>query len=171
MSDHADVVLGPLVETDSETLFKWINDRDLVLNSGPYQPVGSLDHRRWFDAAQGRPDAAIFAVREPGGRLLGTCQLVNRSAIHQSAELQIRIGESGDRGRGVGTAAVRRLLEFGFRDWNLHRVQLFVIAGNERALRTYEKCGFRREGILREAVHVDGSFRDLLVMGVLRDET
>ena len=170
MPNDADVVLGPLVEADSRQLFEWINDRALVLLNAPFRPVGSSTHRDWFESVQKREDTAIFAIREKSGRLVGTCQLVNRNPVHKSAELQIRIGDPGDRGRGYGTAAVRQLLEFGFRDWNLHRIQLHVIEGNEAALRTYEKCGFKREGVLRQAVHIDGAYRDLIVMGVLRDE-
>src|SRR5712664_805598 len=169
MSNEVGIVLGPVMDEDSETLFRWINDRELVLLNGPYQPVASLHHRDWFRSVQDRPDAVIFAIRDRDGRLVGTCQLVNRSPVHRSAELQIRIGDAQHRGRGYGTKAVELLLQFAFRDWNLHRVQLFVIEGNEAALRTYEKCGFKREGVLREAVHVDGKYRDLVVMGVVRD--
>ncbi|HCF99315.1 MAG TPA: UDP-4-amino-4,6-dideoxy-N-acetyl-beta-L-altrosamine N-acetyltransferase [Chloroflexi bacterium] len=170
MSEEAGVTLGPLMEGDSKKLFDWINDRELVHLNGPFRSIGSTHHRKWFDAVQERDDVAIFAIREKGGRLIGTCQLVNRNPVHQSADLQIRIGDTKDRGRGYGTAAVQSLLQFAFRDWNLHRVQLFVIEGNEAAMRTYEKCGFKREGVLRQAVHIDGQFRDLVVMAVLRDE-
>ena len=170
MSDERAVTLGPLIEEDSQTLFEWINDRELVHLNGPYRSIGSASHRKWFDTVQERDDIAIFAIREKTGRLVGTCQLVNRNPLHRSAELQIRIGNKEDRGRGYGTAAVEALLQFAFRDWNLHRVQLYVIEGNEPALRTYEKCGFKREGVLRQAVHIDGGYRDLIVMAVLRDE-
>lgn len=170
MSEEAGVTLGPLIEEDSKKLFDWINDRELVHLNGPFRSIGSTHHRKWFDTVQERDDLAIFAIREKGGRLIGTCQLVNRNPLHQSADLQIRIGDRKDRGRGYGTAAVQSLLQFAFRDWNLHRVQLFVIEGNEAAMRTYEKCGFKREGVLRQAVHIDGQFRDLVLMAVLRDE-
>ena len=169
MSDDAAVRLTPIAEEDSQTLFAWINDRELVLLNAPYRPIGPSHHRKWFESIQDREDVVIFAIREKGGRLVGTCQLVNRNPTHRSAELQIRIGDPQDRGRGYGTSAVRQLLDFAFRDWNLHRVQLYVIEGNEAALRAYEKCGFKREGVLREAVHIDGSYRNLIVMGVLRD--
>jgi RimJ/RimL family protein N-acetyltransferase len=171
MPDGIGVVLAPLLEQDSQKLFEWINDRELVLLSSPYRPIGSAHHRTWFESVQQREDTAIFAIRDKAGRLIGTCQLLNRNALHQSAELQIRIGEPADRGHGYGTAAVELLLQYAFRDWNLHRVQLFVIDGNAAAIRTYEKCGFKREGVLRQAVYADGRYRDLIVMGVLRDES
>ena len=170
MAKEAEVFLGPVMEEDSATLFNWINDRDLVLFNAPYRPISDLHHRQWFEAIQHREDSVIFGIREKTGRLVGTCQLVNRNQVNQSAELQIRIGDERDRGRGFGTAAVRQLLRFAFQDWNLHRVQLAVLDGNEAALRAYLKCGFQKEGLLRDAVHIDGKYRDLIVMGVLRNE-
>jgi RimJ/RimL family protein N-acetyltransferase len=169
MSTTAEIVLGPVTEEDSETLFNWINDRDLVLLNAPYRPIGAAHHRKWFESLQDRDDMVIFAIREKSGRLVGTCQLLNRNPVHRSAELQIRIGDPSDRGRGFGSSAVQQLLQFAFRDWNLHRVQLYVIEDNEAAIRTYEKCGFKKEGVLQQAVHIDGSYRNLIVMGVVRD--
>jgi diamine N-acetyltransferase len=164
------VVLGPVREEDSATLFEWINDRELVLLNAPYRPVDSARHREWFESIRNRDDVTIFAIRDMEGRLVGTCQLLHRNPVSLNAELQIRIGSPSDRGRGYGTAAVRQLLDFAFNDWNLHRVQLFVLEGNDAAIRTYEKCGFKLEGVLRQAVHIDGQYRNLIVMGVLRDE-
>jgi len=163
------VKLGPLLEDDSNTLFDWINDRDLVLYNAPFHPIDSTSHREWFDAIRKRKDVSVFAIRNPE-RLIGTCQLHTIDPIHRSAELQIRIGVEGDRGRGIGTEAVRLLLHHGFHDLNLNRVFLHVFAGNERAIRAYEKVGFKREGILRQAAHIDGRYVDVLVMGVVRDE-
>jgi len=162
------VKLGPLLEDDSNTLFDWINDRDLVLYNAPFHPIDSTSHREWFDAIRKRKDVSVFAIRNPE-RLIGTCQLHTIDPIHRSAELQIRIGVEGDRGRGIGTEAVRLLLHHGFHDLNLNRVFLHVFAGNERAIRAYEKVGFKREGILRQAAHIDGRYVDVLVMGVVRD--
>ena len=95
------------------------------------------------------------------GRLIGSCQLHGIHPVHRSAELQIRIGEAGERGRGHGTEAVTLLVDFAFRDLNLRRVALHVLATNERALKMYERIGFVREGVLREAAHVDGEYVDV----------
>ena len=53
---------------------------------------------------------------------------------------------------------------------NLHRVELKVLASNERAQHVYEKCGFSKEGIIRKAVYKNGEFVDLLLYGILKDE-
>jgi RimJ/RimL family protein N-acetyltransferase len=161
--------LGPLSDADSETLWRWINDREQVLFNAPYRPVHEAAHREWFGSALKRPDAAIFAIRTiEESRLIGVCQLHSIHPVHRSAELQIRIGDEAWRGKGCGREAVQLLLTTGFHDLNLHRIYLHVLVGNSVAVRLYEKLGFVREGLLREAAHIDGRYQDLLVMGILR---
>jgi RimJ/RimL family protein N-acetyltransferase len=62
------------------------------------------------------------------------------------------------------------MLGFAFRELNLHRVQLDVFAFNPRAIRCYEKAGFRHEGTLRDAFFRDGVFHDVHRMAVLETE-
>ena len=53
---------------------------------------------------------------------------------------------------------------------NLHRIDLYVDAENERAIACYRKCGMTEEGCLRAARYQRGRYSDQLVMGILRDE-
>ena len=71
---------------------------------------------------------------------------------------------------GYGTEAARLMLRLAFERIGLHRVGLSVFAFNERAIRSYQKAGFRVEGRLREAIARDGRYWDEIQMGVLRDE-
>lgn len=165
------VELTALRDTDRELLFEWINDREDVLLNAGYSPVHERDHTEWFDSIRHRPDIVIFGIRTLGDdELVGSCQLLNVDQRHSTAGLQIRIGKDEARGKGYGTEAVRLLVAHAFRDMNLERVQLHVFAGNDRAIRAYEKAGFRREGLLRSAVYLDGQRSDVVVMGILRDE-
>ena len=165
------VQLGPLEPGDSQTLFRWINDRAEVLHNAPYRPVTWVQHQAWFEAVQKSHDTVLFAIRERStGKLLGTCQLTGIHPVHRSAELRIRLGDEASRGKGLGTEAVRRLLDFAFADLNLERVWLHVFDDNARAARVYEKCGFKHEGLLRNAAYIDGRFRSIRVMGILRGE-
>jgi len=85
-------------------------------------------------------------------------------------ELAIAIFDPGERGRGVGTFAVRKMCEVAFTELRAHRVELGVYPDNVAAIRVYEKCGFRREAILRKYIHHDGKWRDLLWMSLLRKD-
>ena len=90
--------------------------------------------------------------------------------VDKRASLAIGLLRLEDQGRGLGTEAVRRVLEYGFDELGLHRVSLRVLAGNIRAIRCYEKCGFQVEGRERETVFLDGAWRDDLIMGLLSRE-
>jgi RimJ/RimL family protein N-acetyltransferase len=163
------VELTPLRPEDSPLLFEWINDRALVGLSAPFRPVSQAEHDAWFEQIRSRDDVRIFGIRE-GGRLVGTCQLHSIHLVHRSAELQIRIGAPDARGRGIGTAATRRLLEIGFHQLGLHRVYLHVFATNDPARWLYERTGFRVEGVQREAVCIEGDWVDVLLMAILAAE-
>ena len=163
------IMLAPLRDDDSRSLFGWINEREDVLLSAPYKPVHGADHAEWFDAIRSSPDTVVFGIRlVEDDRLVGSGQLHGIDARARSAELQIRIGEEDARGRGLGGEALQLLLRHGFDDLNLRRIWLRVFATNERALRAYEAAGFVEEGRLREAAYVDGGFVDVVVMARLR---
>lgn len=164
------VRLRPLRNADARLLYDWITDRELVLLNSAFHPVSEADHEAWVAAMMAkRSDLVIFVIEERAtATATGTCQLLNINWRHRSAELQIRIGDAASRGKGLGTEAVRLLCEFGFADLNLHRIYLQVFASNARAIRVYEKAGFIREGVLRQAVHIDGQWEDVVPMGLIR---
>ena len=165
------VALTPLGTDDLPALMSWINEREQELFNAPYKPVHESQHQAWFEGIQARNDVVIFGIRLLQDRkLIGSCQLHSVDHVHRSAELQIRIGNTSQRGRGYGLEAVRLLLEFAFNDLNLHRVYLHVFSTNTAAIRLYEKAGFKKEGMLREAAHINGKYIDVAVMGILRDE-
>ena len=65
------------------------------------------------------------------------------------------------------TAAAKLMIQLGFEELELHRLFLRVYAENERAIRSYEKSGFRKEALLREDVYIDGEYKDIVLMGIL----
>jgi RimJ/RimL family protein N-acetyltransferase len=163
-----EVLLRPLLPQDSDALFRWINDRETVVFNAPFEPVARADHDRWFEAINTCASVRIFAIVErASGALIGSCQLLNITPRHRSAELQIRIGEPAYRGKGHGTQAVKALLDYGFGRLGLHRIALTVRADNERAIRSYRKAGLLPEGVLRDAAFIEGRYVDLLCMAVL----
>ena len=72
--------------------------------------------------------------------------------------------------RGYGQDAIRVLLKYLFMDTAAHRVELEVLDFNLRAIQCYKRCGFKEEGKKRKTCFSDGSYRDIIIMGILREE-
>ena len=62
------------------------------------------------------------------------------------------------------------LMNFIFEEMNINKIKLNVYAFNERAIKSYEKCGFKKEGLLRQEIFRQGKYNDEVVMGILREE-
>jgi RimJ/RimL family protein N-acetyltransferase len=116
-------------------------------------------------------DALAMAIHERrSDRLIGTCAFSQLDGDNGSALYHITIGEKDAWGRGFGTEATRLMLEHAFGPLGLHRIALFVFEFNERAIRTYQRCGFVIEGRARESIFRDGQWWDEIAMSVLQSD-
>jgi RimJ/RimL family protein N-acetyltransferase len=132
--------------------------------------VHSPNHAEWFENIAKDNLRIIFAIRPANSaKLIGTIQLTDIHPIHRSAELIIRIGAEENRGIGFGAEAVGLLVRFAFQERNLQRIWLRVFADNVRAIRAYEKAGLVHEGVQRRACFINGRWRDLVMMAILRE--
>lgn len=103
-------------------------------------------------------------------KLIGGVGLWISSWTHADAWLGISVGDREYWGRGYGTDAVRLAVHYGFAELGLRRISLGLHAYNERALKSYEKVGFKLEGRMRKDGMRDGVRYDSLWMGILREE-
>lgn len=114
------------------------------------------------------PDGYTWAV-EYEGHCIGAAGLrVNRDQ-HRAA-FWIGLFVADLRGRGLGRQVTRLILDWAFGDLGLHRVELEVLATNHRAIRCYLACGFRQEGVRREAELYPDGWHDFIEMAVLDSE-
>jgi len=163
------VSLRALEEADLPMVVKWLNDEGVSehLLSLPMTAVN--DQAAWLDEAQSREER-VLAIETLEGELIGDCGIYKLAWEERSCHLWIMIGDRRYWDKGYGTDAVRAMLAHLFDEMNLHRVQLTVAGSNARAIRAYEKCGFRREGTLRSSRFKNGGYRDDVVMAVLRGD-
>lgn len=116
-------------------------------------------------------DSYPFAIRRhDDDAMIGFADIDDVQWANGTAWVSIAIGDPINRGLGYGTEAMRLLIGYAFRELSLHRLQLTVFSYNEPAIRLYEKLGFVREGVYREALHRDGQRHDMLLYGLLRRE-
>ena len=86
------------------------------------------------------------------------------------ASIGVSIYDPNQRLKGYGKDATRLMLWVGFHVLGLHSIYLDVMEDNARAIHVAEKVGFKRIGLFRETEYVDGKYKGLLYMDILRDE-
>ena len=101
---------------------------------------------------------------------LGGCGIKEVDWKNSKVVVGIFIGNKEYWNKGYGTDAMRVLIKFIFNEMNINKIKLNVYEFNERAIRSYEKCGFKKEGVLRKELYRDGKYYDTIVMGLFKEE-
>jgi len=175
---HPPLIEGRLVTlrhhlpTDLASVIRWYADPEIArLTRYQTRPMSRAEAERFFHSRLLAPDALAYAIVERAtNQLVGFTTFSSLDPDNGSVLYHITIGERDAWDRSLGTQTTELMLGHAFERLELHRVGLTVFAFNERALRAYQKAGFRIEGRLREAVLRDGRYWDEIQMGVLRDE-
>ena len=124
----------------------------------------------FFQKCIDAPDRYDFVIIAPDGHIIGESVINEIDENLRSANFRIGLFHNNAFGKGIGSWAIKKTLEFAFETINLHRVELDVFSFNPRAIRAYEKAGFKCEGILRDAVKDGDAFADDVLMAILEDE-
>ena len=165
--------LRELERRDMSTINAWRSQASLIrLLGAPYRFIGPEIDETWFDSYLSARGNTVRCVTVDDSEDVPLClsTLSGIDWVNRSCIFSIMVGEDANRGKGIGTFSVNAMLDHAFDDLNLNRVELGVLEGNARARHVYEKCGFRIEGLKREATFKCGRYEDMLVMAVLRSE-
>ena len=103
------------------------------------------------------------------GHMIGTCGFTSFNCPADSAEIGYVLNPAYQ-GRGLATEAVRRVLQFGFSELNLHRIEAHFMEGNDASRRLMERVGMTFEGFARESMKIKGKYRTIGTCGILRRE-
>lgn len=146
------IYLSPMNTEDVEKYTEWINDLEVTINLTVSHMVISTSVERDALEKLSKEGYNFAIVDADKNELIGNCSLMKIDNIHRKAELGIFIGNKEYWGKGYGQEAIELLLNFGFNILNLHNIMLKVFGFNKRAIRCYEKCGFKLIGMRREAI-------------------
>lgn len=112
----------------------------------------------------------FFLLVAPDGRIAGECVINEIDPALRCANYRMAIFHPADRGRGLGLWATQTVRDYAFGSLGLHRLSLDVFSFNPRAEHVYRRAGFRREGVLRDAVRDGDGYGDDILMAMLEDE-
>ena len=157
---------------DVPTIARWNQDLEFTARMGSPGEAHSLEMRQEFydKNSRMRSDSVEFAVV-----LLSTGQLVGFGGLFDisramTATLFVGIGEHDHWGKGLGSEATRLICEYGFFFRSLHGIKVEVNGYNQRAIRVYERLGFKLVGRVRGAIVMNGSRYDQVIMDLLRQD-
>jgi len=151
--------------------------RDFLTPWEPLWAPGDLERssfrnrvRRYQEEAQSGTGYPFFIFRNGDGRLVGGITLSNvRRGVTQAGTIGYWMG-APYAGQGLMSEAVRLMIGFAFDALRLHRLEAACIPTNSRSIHLLEKAGFRREGLFRSYLKINGTWQDHLVFSLLEDD-
>lgn len=162
------VCLRAYKEEDIEKVTSFVNDKELkkfLVTDIPF-PMSLWEEDEWIKSQKSNKNGEYnFAIEDiKTKRYIGGCGIQNVNWLTRVATVGIMIGDKDYLGKGYGTDAMKVLMNFIFKDMNIHKIRLSTFSFNVRAQKSYEKCGFKVEGILKDEVFKDGKYYDEIVM-------
>lgn len=159
----------------AEAYTRWNCDSEYfrLLDTDPPRLWSAKKTKEWLeiDAVEPFPRDLSFGIRTLSeDKLIGFIAFDGINWTNRDTFVAIGIGERDFWSKGYGSDAMRVMLRYGFAELNLHRVSLTVFEFNPRGIRSYEKCGFKHEGSVKEFVLRNGKRWDMLNMSILHSE-
>lgn len=173
MYKNKNILLRELRLDELDKILNYVNDYEIYSSFTDSAPTPKTYEfqKEWLLYENKREDVITFAIAsiEDDG-FLGTCQLRGIDLFNEVATLSIIIGSKNHSGKGYGKEAVDLLLNYGFNELNLNRIELSVYEDNIKAIKLYEKCGFTKEGVRREHIYRKSTYHNQFIYSILKDE-
>ncbi len=162
----------PLEREDAPRVAAFMNDPDVRRTLLAQRPLSVAAEEAFISSlpASSATDVVLGIARHESDALIGATGMHKLEPRDRRGDFGLVIGDKSAWNQGYGTEATRMMLDFAFGTLNLHKVTLEVFAHNVAGLRTYEKAGFVREGVLRQEHFIEGRWVDGIRMAVLRED-
>jgi [ribosomal protein S5]-alanine N-acetyltransferase len=167
------LVLREITAADADDLFNIFSDQETMQywSCRPYTSIVQAQKLIESLTETTRQEIGIhWAITLRGeNRLIGRCGYNEWRKQHRRGEISYIIARN-DWGKGIAREALHLILDYGFREMNLHSIEAGVTPGNEGSTRMLERLGFRLEGHLRESYFAEDHFVDSLIYSLLRQD-
>jgi diamine N-acetyltransferase len=112
----------------------------------------------------------LIIVEKETNQPVGQTAFFRIDYISRAAIFYLAILDPAYWSKGFGSEATKLMVDYAFKMLNLNRIQLHVCAENIAAIKIYERVGFIKEGVLRQAMFRNGNYVDFWVMGILKND-
>jgi len=173
MFDNFRIKLRALEPNDYKNSIKWRNDDEIwKMVVGPKYFVSEAYEKKWVeDTISNNSNSLTLAicVKETDEHI-GYVYLNNIDWKNKNATTAKLIGEKQYWSKGFGTEVSFLILFHAFIVLGLERIESRQLLSNIGSIKSLKKCGYKQEGVLRNAIFKDGSYKDLNLMSVIRED-
>ena len=165
------IILRALEREDLERCYRWMNDPAIVWTLKTRYPIAFQGEAQWLErAVEPNANERHFAIERKADRQhIGNASIHDIDWVSRTASFGLFLGEPASWNRGFGSDAIRTLVDFAFREMNLQKLRINVFDYNERAKHILLGHGFVQEGKLAKEFFRDGSYHDIVILSVFRD--
>ena len=169
------LVLRQVTVKDAPWYFEHFNTKEIVEGQ---------DHGGPRDLIQARAEVKLYFTdnfrRRSGIRwgitLRGDDKLIGSAGFYKWVQPERHRAEMGYDlnpafwGKGIMTEALSAIIQYGFGQMGLHRIEVLISHENKRSQMLIRRLGFKREGVLRDHYFVEGRFSDDVIFALLKKE-
>lgn len=159
--------IRPLRKSDCSTLRTWQADPEIAASLAGSRLQQVLASQDDWDSQRQFNDLFVIC-RKDDEQVVGLLGFTAIDRETKQAEFSKMIGEPSERGKGRARGATKALLSYGFDVLGLNRIYLHTLDGHLRNIKLNQSLGFQFEGLLQQAVLIDGKLRDVAVMALLK---
>lgn len=165
------IILRAVSLKDAILLMNLINDSETEeMLGGSSFPVSLEEQEKWIISQQGRKDVLRCIVMRLDDEVgVGTVILTDIDRKNGVAQVHIKMDKNEGRGRGYGKDALNTIVNYAFDEMRLNCIYANVIEYNDSSRALFEKCDFKREGILRSRVYKNGKYNDIVSYSKIRE--
>ena len=164
-----DIELVPLAKEDIELVRNWRNSPEVSQYMYTEDHITKEQQEKWYQKIQQEENSKYWLIKY-GDEKLGVANLADIDKRNSKCFWGFYLGNTDIRGKGIGAKVEFNVLKYVFEELKLNKLCGEVFSFNEKVIKMHEKFGFKQEGYLRHHVLKNGSFMDVVSIGLLRSE-
>ena len=170
--EYQDIRLRAIEREDLELIREMINDPIIEnMTGGGGLPVSKYAQEKWFESLYSNNNEVRLIIDTEQYGAIGTVMLTDINYRNSVAQFHSKIATSKDiRGKGYGTKATYALIKYAFEQLNLNTIYSNIIEYNIASQKVKEKCGFKKDGVLRNRVYKNGKYYNIIAWSITKDD-
>lgn len=167
------LILRKVTEADAASLMKYLADEEVMKYYGmePFQTIeDALDEIKWYDSLIAEESGIRWGITLKGiDEVIGSCGFHRLVPQHNRIEIGFELSKE-HWGKGIAGEALKAVLSYGFKHFNLQRIEALIEPANLPSQKLVERHGFVREGLLRKYEYTGGKYDDLYMYSLLKED-